>query len=190
MHMTPLRKRRLLKLVILLAVLSLLFALFWHSSVTINPNTEDQAMARLSAIQSQTQPAPFVTDGCSGGLSEYWPTVVTQLDALAPGYSDSYNMAAVPFEELCVEHDKAYHLGVGGYAGRLEADNQLRAAIINYGTTNAVEIQNRLGLQSEVEAIFLYEIIAEALYRSVRAGGAPCTGQPYQWGYGYTTNQC
>jgi hypothetical protein len=32
---------------------------------------------------------------------------------------------------------------------------------------------------------FIYQGIADLMYRAVRLGGIPCSGLPWRWGYGW-----
>lgn len=124
-------------------------------------------------------------------MSNNWRLAIkeisTHFDSFAAAYTD---VATIPFESDCLEHDRVYHQGVGGYAGRLAADNQLRTAILTYSTHNTALIQARTGLNTPAEAIYLYELVAEVVYRGARLGGAPCTGEPYAWGFGYGDGEC
>ena len=45
-------------------------------------------------------------------------------------------------------------------------------------------------MSSTEQVIFMYEFIAESVYRGVRLGGAPCTGMSYAWGFGYNNGTC
>jgi len=148
-------------------------------------------MQRLEATKQITNLQPFVSDGCSANISQSWRVGVQQLSNYSESFADAYaDTVTIPFERACIEHDRAYHLGNGGYSGRLEADNRLRSAIISYGITNTESIQSRTNLSTQEEAIYLYEVLAEAVYRGVRLGGAPCTGQAYAWGFGYENGNC
>lgn len=96
----------------------------------------------------------------------------------------------IPFESACVEHDYLYYKGEGGYEARLMVDNKLRSDIINYAISNWQEITEKTPLKTKEEVIFAFEKIAEMIYRGVRIGGSPCTGQPYAWGFGYNSGVC
>jgi hypothetical protein len=148
-------------------------------------------MERLERTKQTYELQPFMSDGCSGNVSSNWRTVVSELSQISDSFANNYRYVGdVPFEKACVEHDLTYYTGKGGYVGRLQADNKLRSDIIDYGTNNSSTIQSRTGLKSTEEAVFLYEVIAEAVYRGVRVGGAPCTGKSYAWGYGYYNGSC
>jgi hypothetical protein len=148
-------------------------------------------MEKLEAAKKTYELDSFTSDGCSGNVSRNWQSVVEKISEASESFANAYaNAQNVPFEYACVEHDKAYHAGKGGYVGRLKADNQLRSEIISYGINNASDIQSRAGLGTPEEAIFLYELLAEAVYGGVRLGGGPCTGKPYAWGYGFGEGHC
>lgn len=148
-------------------------------------------MEQLEETKKSYQLALFQSDGCSGGVSKNWTAGIEQFSKLSDGFAVKYDDAeSIPFEAACIEHDRAYHSGIGGYAGRLKADNELRQAILTYAIEQYPEIQSRTGLNTPEQAIYLYEIIAEAVYRGVRLGGAPCTEETYAWGYGYNRGSC
>lgn len=148
-------------------------------------------MEQLALTKQTAQISPFVSDGCSGGVSSGWMEAMNQLEQLPIGISEQYTgLESIPFETACVDHDRVYHRGDGGYRGRLKSDNELRTAIMQYGITNVDQITQRHNLSTAEQAIYLYEVIAEAVYRGVRLGGAPCTGQSYAWGYGYNAGHC
>lgn len=182
------RRFHILLVIILLSLVGY-FAFF--KTITINPATEAKQMQSLETAKQQYELTEFVTDGCSGNVSKGWTTAITQLSKVSNAFAEKYaGTEVIPFEEACVEHDRAYHRGEGGYTARLKADNELRSAIIKYGIENTDTIQTRTGLDNPEEALFLYELVAESVYRGVRLGGAPCTGQPYAWGYGYNGGTC
>lgn len=183
------QKRIRIALVCILVCVVLYVGVF--RTVTINPLTERDAMESLAGAQEHYILSPFESDGCSGNISQLWSTAVGRLSDVFPQIDESYADAkSIPFEYACQEHDLLYHKGVGGYAGRLVADNRLRDAILAYALVNVEDIKTRLGYESDEAAIFLYESIAEVIYRGVRLGGAPCTGESYAWGYGYNGGSC
>ena len=49
---------------------------------------------------------------------------------------------------------------------------------------HGAELQAELGW-SVARVDWAYETISEAMYQAVRAGGAPCSGLPWRWGYGW-----
>ena len=132
-----------------------------------------------------TEPTPFVSDGCSGGLSSSWRVVAD----IVPGFAEAHQ-AAPPWEACCVAHDRAYHFAGGArrpeasYAARLEADTALRACVIATGESRWADLAARYG-SSETQIRRAYAAIAEAMFTAVRLGGGPCTGLPWAWGYGY-----
>ncbi|MDE1461883.1 hypothetical protein [Spartinivicinus poritis] len=66
------------------------------------------------------------------------------------------------WEYCCILHDKVYWQG-GTAQQRLKADNNLQQCVIQAG----------------------YPRLADLMYHAVRAGGGPCTGLPWRWGYGW-----
>lgn len=60
---------------------------------------------------------PFTTDGCSGGMSWFWHTILKH---------------APPWEDCCFEHDKAYWQG-GSKQDRKLADQKLFNCVKNNG---------------------------------------------------------
>lgn len=183
-------KQMLIRGAILLALLGLGYVVFF-GTLTFSPATEAEQMNLLTDTKAQYPLDEFVTDGCSGNVSAGWKGVTAELSKVSERFADTYqDVATVPFEAACITHDRAYHTGEGGYVGRLRADNQLRTQIIEYGIEHAQDIKDRAKLGTEAEAVFLYETIAGAVYRAVRIGGAPCTGELYAWGYGYNQGSC
>lgn len=126
---------------------------------------------RLMGVAQGGQPAAFVSDGCSGGMSALWQELSARFPAAAEEWGER-----PPWEQCCVAHDRAYHNAGGArtseesFAARLTADRTLRACVIENESERA---------NSDVTAL------AEAMYVAVRAGGGPCTGLPWRWGYGY-----
>jgi hypothetical protein len=182
-------RRTWIFLLLLLGIVAIYLVFF--RTLTLNPATEARAMERLEQAKQTATLQPFVSDGCSANVSKNWQIVVQEISDHSESFASTYNeMQTIPFQPACIKHDRAYHNGVGGYIGRLEADNQLRSDIIAYGIANTESIRSRTNLNTDEEAIFLYELMAEAVYRSVRLGGAPCTGEPYAWGFGYNNGNC
>lgn len=129
--------------------------------------------------------APFETDGCSGGLSEVWRLVSSQLPDFAEAHEE-----APPWEACCVTHDHAYHDIAGAqtaeasFDARLQADVKLRSCVIDTGETRKAGVADHYAV--EVETVEqAYEMIAESMYLAVRFGGGPCSGLPWRWGYGW-----
>jgi hypothetical protein len=131
------------------------------------------------------RPEPFVTDGCSGGMSAIWSTV----SELVPGVAGAIG-GLPPWEACCEAHDRVYHVAGGArdaaesYGERLEADEELRRCVIRTGAERAPEIAERHGL-TPASVATIYGLVADAMFEAVRAGGAPCTGLPWRWGYGF-----
>jgi len=184
-------KNRKVVIGFILTIIALIVYFSFFRTLTVSPVTEANKMQQLEQAKTMHQLASFSTDGCSGNVSKNWQTVVRHMSQTSESFAQMLEGAeSIPFEYACVEHDKVYHPGEGGYVGRLQADLQLRSEIISYGIENAETIQTRAGLKTPEEAIFLFELLADAIYRGVRLGGAPCTGEPYAWGYGYNAGKC
>jgi hypothetical protein len=119
--------------------------------------------------------APFVSDGCSGGMSDFWA-------AAAAGIPAFERLAGLqpPWESCCTVHDRAYHDAGGATeaaasaVARLQADAALRQCIA--ATAPGPDRQAT------------WDAIAEAMFQAVRLGGLPCTGLSWRWGYGFA--QC
>lgn len=94
-----------------------------------------------------SQLKPFVSDGCSGGMSVLWRAVLKR---------------PPPWEDLCVEHDRAYHAG-GHVSLRKKADAELRDGILSRG----------------------YIFWGWAVYVGVRIGGVWWLPTPWRWGFGW-----
>ena len=185
-----LTSKKILLIVLAATICAVLYFQFFHS-VTINPVAEAEQMKALELAKQQYSLEPFSSDGCSGNVSNLWESAVTTLSSQFPLFAEKYATTQdIPFEAACITHDETYHKGEGGYIARLQADNELRTAIINYGITNSNDIQARTGMSSTEQVIFMYEFIAESVYRGVRLGGAPCTGMSYAWGFGYNNGTC
>lgn len=90
---------------------------------------------------------PFTTDGCSGGMTRGWRLVLK---------------ADPPWQDLCVEHDRAYWQG-GTRQCRRKADLALMAGITLRG----------------------WPLLALAMYLAVRVGGHPVVPFVLRWGYGH-----
>ena len=140
-------------------------------------------MARIAEPGAQL--APFKTDGCSGGMSEVWTFVSDALPAFARVHG-----GAPPWEDCCVVHDRAYHDAGGAhdagasFAARRAADRQLRACVRAAVEGREQALAESYGLGPEAVRT-AYDLIAAAMYRAVRAGGGPCSGLPWRWGYGW-----
>ena len=130
--------------------------------------------------------AEFTTDGCSGGLSVGWDYFAEQA-----GFFRNQHGEKPPWENCCVVHDRAYHFGGGagltpaeGFAARLQADDELRACVVETATERAGELHEEYGVDDDQVAL-LYQTIAESMHLAVRLGGMPCTDLSWRWGYGW-----
>ncbi len=128
----------------------------------------------------------FTTDGCSGGLSDGWEYLSSQVRDIAAKHGDR-----PPWENCCVVHDVAYHQGGAtsasaseSFAARKLADLELLSCVAATSADRSDELQQLYGLNKNQVAI-LYQSIAELMYRAVRLGGVPCSGQAWRWGYGW-----
>jgi len=178
-------------IILAIIVFGILTYFSFFRTVVMNPVTEGQHMQQLAEAQEHYTIGTFISDGCSGSASRGWSVAVEELSKVSSRFEGLYaDTKDIPFEYACIAHDKSYHTGEGGYAGRLLADHTLRSEIISYGIANTEKIKDRTGLRTDEEAMFLYEVVAETVYRAVRLGGAPCTGTPYAWGFGYNSGVC
>jgi hypothetical protein len=131
---------------------------------------------------------PFVTDGCSGGLSDTWRVVADTF----PGFADSFENKP-PWEICCVVHDRAYHnasdarTAQDSFDARLTADQKLRSCVVASGRADRDDFAARFDVPPE-QIDTAYETIAGAMFYAVRFGGGPCTGLPWRWGFGF--DQC
>ncbi|MCF8533065.1 MAG: hypothetical protein K9G48_08685 [Reyranella sp.] len=89
----------------------------------------------------------FTTDGCSGGMTWLWRRVFHR---------------PPPWNDLCVEHDRAYWKG-GTAEMRRAADRELMAGVVSNG----------------------HPVWAFAMWLGVRIGGHPLLPMSWRWGYGY-----
>ena len=138
-----------------------------------------RALARVRA--EGAAPAPFETDGCSGGLSSVWRVAASRL----PDFGEAFG-AHPPWEACCVAHARLYHLGgddpepEARYAARLEADQALEVCVRATGEAAAA-----LEEEGAAQVRLGYEAVARAMFVAVRFGGAPCSGLPWRWGFGH-----
>nr|WP_239113391.1 hypothetical protein [Shimia biformata] len=161
-------------------------ALAQEADLTLFDRIEVQAHARLQSVRdSGADLLPFTTDGCSGGMSATWEIVAT----LVPEFADIH-LETPPWQDCCVTHDRAYHLGgedsdpVASFAARKTADEALRQCVIATAEDRRAVLMSRYGL-SEAQIDTAYRLIAGSMYDAVRVGGGPCSGLPWRWGYGW-----
>jgi hypothetical protein len=128
----------------------------------------------------------FTSDGCSGGLSVGWQYISGKIKKF-----QSVHGTLPPWEECCVIHDKAYHAGGAlqdsssdSFEKRKQADIALRNCVLDIGTKRSSELTAEYDI-TETELRYIYEKIADMMYRAVRVGGIPCSTLPWRWGYGW-----
>jgi hypothetical protein len=132
-----------------------------------------------------SDPVPFVTDGCSGGMTAIWTGIAAQFPSFAALHGD-----LPPWEICCQIHDWAYHSmgratdAEASYAARRHADEELRACVSRTGAGDLSQLGDAYGVGEDTirEA---FRGVADAMYLAVRLGGLPCSGLPWRWGYGY-----
>lgn len=140
----------------------------------------------LNTLHSEDAPlTPFVTDGCSGGLSVGWNYLAQKVPQFA-----SMHGTSPPWEQCCVTHDHMYHQGAKqgeskqeSFARRLQADLALKDCVLETGANRREELTKIYDIP-EKELIVLYQATSELMYRAVRVGGIPCSGLPWRWGFG------
>ncbi|MEM8729551.1 MAG: hypothetical protein AAGF79_06485 [Pseudomonadota bacterium] len=173
---------------------------------TVQRTVEAPAHRALLAVidDPETQLAPFVSDGCSGGMSAAW----RGLSDLFAQEEDAAGAGAPPWEDCCRAHDRLYHDAAGSagsaraagtdrttgadrdaavaasYAARLQADIALRACVIDYGETHVDGLSQSYEV-SHAQIRMAYRAIGQTMFIAVRFGGAPCSGLPWRWGFGY-----
>ncbi len=184
---------------------------FSPPSVVLSESVTDEAQAPLQRLEeifhrqlidaqrSAAKIAPFVSDGCSGGLSDAWRILSQWVPELVDGGEDY-----PPWQQCCVEHDRAYWQGSGehGYARRLAADQQLRQCVLDsrhdsqrlmVPLTESRPVVGTAPIKSaplgpdllSPQLDRLYPLIADMIYQAVRLGGMPCSGLSWRWGYGW-----
>ena len=148
---------------------------------------ERPAHVALMTVRNEqgTELAPFTTDGCSGGLSAAWEVVADRF----PDFATAHD-GRPPWEACCVIHDRAYHDAGGAseaeasYEARLAADVALRTCVQDKSDDREEALMARYDVTpDQIQAA--YASIASAMFLAVRFGGAPCSGLPWRWGYGY-----
>ena len=144
---------------------------------------ESQQMLRLAVQQNRAgiTIGEFSSDGCSGGMSSAW----SYLSDILPKFAD-YAGHKPPWEHCCVTHDRQYWRGVSdnGLVMREQSDTQLRQCVQQTGEEKSEQISEDLGLP-EQDIKELINLTANLMFQAVRIGGAPCTGLPWRWGYGW-----
>lgn len=151
------------------------------------PSIEMAGHRRLSRVMAETgyRATPFVTDGCSGGLSRAWAAIADLVPAFA-GIHDAHP----PWEACCVAHDRAYHVAGGArtardsHRARLAADEALRKCVRDTGALRRAQLVDSYGV-TDAQVAAAYALIADAMFNAVRLGGGPCSALPWRWGYGY-----
>jgi hypothetical protein len=170
-------------LLVVLATLILPITLKNNFVAGIDRDIEEWNLILLEKAQNMegVKIQPFVSDGCSGGLSEGWRTFAS----LFPAFKEEFGKKP-PWEACCVEHDRAYWRGEvkDGFNKRLKADETLRQCVIDYGARNSQRLSEQLSIdRQKIETQF--ELTADLMYRAVRIGGKPCSMLPWRWGYGW-----
>lgn len=154
---------------------------------SLSRSLELPAHAALQSLisRNETDLAPFTTDGCSGGLSQVWALVAENFPDFHETHADE-----PPWQGCCVTHDRAYHNAGGAqdaatsYSARLHADEILRGCVIQTADARMDDLMSLYDVdEDQVRAA--YNTIAGAMYLAVRFGGAPCSGLPWRWGFGY-----
>ncbi len=132
-----------------------------------------------------TRLEPFTTDGCSGGMSSLWTFAARQF----PAFSAAHN-GVPPWEDCCVTHDRAYHTAgddpaaEASFDARLAADTALRTCVRATASDRDTVLEAEYNM-TPAQVRTAYSAIAAGMYHAVRAGGGPCTGLPWRWGYGW-----
>jgi len=126
----------------------------------------------LAGVSVDVAPVAFTTDGCSGGMSDFWSSLSSQFPALTKDLGDR-----LPWERCCVSHDRAYYDAAGtdtaseSFTARISADQALRKCVATLGLV-------------EPKYATEYTALSNVIYAAVRLGGLPCSGLPWRWGYG------
>lgn len=129
--------------------------------------------------------APFTTDGCSGGMSSAWQSMA----AVFPEFAVTYD-AAPPWESCCVTHDRDYHLAgydatpEASFTARLRSDVALRMCVNQIARDQSETLSIRYDLPA-ADISLGFGFVADRMFEAVRLGGAPCSGLPWRWGYGW-----
>lgn len=132
-----------------------------------------------------TELTPFSTDGCSGGMSSLWTFIAQRYPAFAEAHEEG-----PPWEDCCVNHDRAYHSGgadpdpEASYAAWIVADEELQRCVAATASDRDDVLQELYGM-TEAQVRLVYKAIGSAMFQAVRLGRGPCTGLPWRWGFGY-----
>jgi hypothetical protein len=140
----------------------------------------------VTAMQANHEPlTPFRSDGCSAGMSKGWSFFAASFPAFAKVHGER-----PPWENCCFAHDRRYHAGPPVNADvdtslnlRKAADEEARQCIIRTAASREQALAAAYGI-SRREVARIYRLIADTTYEAVRAGGAPCTGRSWRWGFG------
>jgi hypothetical protein len=143
----------------------------------------------IAAMRANPEPlTPFQSDGCSAGMSKGWSFFAASFPAFAKVHG-----GRPPWERCCLAHDQRYHAGPPGNAEastsvslRKAADEEARQCIVRTAATREQALAAAYGI-SRREVARIYRAIADTTYEAVRAGGAPCTGLNWRWGFGLPT---
>lgn len=167
----------------------------WHDGTRPDPGEIDLAAEiwaheRLIAARGAgaATPKPFSSDGCSGGMSVIWREMSSSLPLLQQQIGQ-----APPWEQCCIVHDRAYHNAMeadaaqASFDARLNADWVLRQCIVATGVRLAAEDAPIAPEFSKIAIEQTYMLIGDMVFSAVRVAGAPCSGLPWRWGYGYET---
>lgn len=139
----------------------------------------------MRGVDTGTALTPFVSDGCSGGMSDVWDKV----GAISPGFVESYGPVP-PWQDCCLQHDLAYHRAGGtrtadaSARARLASDERLRACVMATGEAEIMHPTTN-NILTPFQTRMAYGALAEAMFQAVRLGGIPCSGLPWRWGFGY-----
>ncbi len=136
--------------------------------------------------QADSVLSPFTSDGCSGGLSVGWHFLSGKIEQI-----QNIHGTLPPWEECCITHDRAYHPGgtikdssSDSFEKRKDADLALKKCVLTTGKERSHELMAEYNI-TETELMFIYQNIADMMYRAVRIGGMPCSTLPWRWGYGW-----
>ena len=140
----------------------------------------------IAAMQANPEPpTPLQSDGCSAGMSKGWAFFAASFPAFAKVHG-----GRPPWERCCFAHDQRYHAGPPRNADastsvslRKSADEEARQCIIQTAATREQALAAAYRI-SRREVARIYSAIADTTYNAVRAGGAPCTGLSWRWGFG------